>query len=68
MNGKSNTVDNILLKGKKSYLYTSEEKNVLCAVSKQIKRDGFLLYAVEIFKQDMFDIEIPDFEKLQTIW
>ena len=63
---KRNTVDNILLKIKTSYLYTSEEKNVLCMALQQIKRDDFLLYAVEIFKQDMFDVEIPEFEKYKS--
>ena len=63
---KRNTVDNILLKIKTSYLYTTEEKNVLCMALQQIKRDDFLLYAVEIFKQDMFDVEIPEFEKYKS--
>lgn len=63
---KRNTVDNILLKVKTSYLYTAEEKNVLCMALQQIKRDDFLLYAVEIFKQDMFGFEIAEFEKYKS--
>ncbi len=63
---KYNTVDNILFKVKTSFLYTAKEKNVLCMALQQIKRDNILLYAVEVFTPDMFDVEISEFEKYKA--
>lgn len=61
-----NTVDNILLNVKNSLFYTPEEKNILYKLLQQTKRDNFLLYSVEIFKQEWFDFETPEFDKYKN--
>lgn len=58
-----NTIDNIILNVKNSLYYNTDEKNCLFKMLDQMEREHFLLYAVEIYDNSLFDFEIIDFEK-----
>ena len=58
-----NTIDNIIINVKSSLTYTTDEKNCLCNMLEQMKRENFLLYMVEVYHDSLFNFEILDFEK-----
>lgn len=55
--------DSMMEKVKLSILYTVEEKNVLCKMIQQMREEDWLLYMVEIYKEDQFNFQIYDFDK-----
>ena len=59
------TFENIANRVSSSILYRSDEKNNLLKMIKHLERIGFLLYAIEIVKQDDFDFQISEYEKLK---
>ena len=54
--------DSIIEKVKTAISYTIEEKTYLLKMLEQLKRENWLLYMAEIYREDQFDFSIPDFE------
>lgn len=55
--------DNMINKVKQSYIYAIDEKNTLFQMIEQMKREDWLLYMAEVYQENQFDFQIPDFEK-----
>ena len=57
--------DSMIEKVKLSIGYSADEKNYLLKMLEQMKRQDWLLYMVEIYHAEQFDLPIPNFEKLK---
>lgn len=55
--------DNMINKVKQSLIYTIDEKNTLYRMLEQMKREDWLLYMAEVYHENQFDFQIPNFEK-----
>ena len=62
----SKTFDNIMNNVKTSQIYNEEEVNTLLKMITQMKEQDFLLYMVEIYKENLFDFHIEEFDKYKS--
>ena len=62
----SKTFDNMMNNVKTSQIYNEEEVNTLLKMITQMKEQDFLLYMVEIYKEDLFDFHIEEFDKYKS--
>lgn len=62
----SKTFDNMMNNVKTSTIYNEEEINVLLKIITQMKEQDFLLYMVEIYKEDLFNFHIEEFDKYKS--
>ena len=62
----SKTFDNMMNNVKTSTIYNEEEKNVLLKIITQMKEQDFILYMVEIYKEDLFNFHIEEFDKYKS--
>lgn len=60
------TFDNMMNNVKESSLYNDEEVNTLLKMITQMKEQDFLLYMVEIYKEDLFNFHIEEFDKYKS--
>ena len=60
------TFDNMMNNVKTSTIYNEEEKNVLLKIITQMKEQDFILYMVEIYKEDLFNFYIEEFDKYKS--
>ena len=62
----SKTFDNMMNNVKTSTIYNEEEKNDLLKIITQMKEQDFILYMVEIYKEDLFNFYIEEFDKYKS--
>ena len=62
----SKTFDNMMNNVKTSQIYNEEEVNTLLKMITQMKEQDFLLYMVEIYKEDLFNFHIEEFDKYKS--
>ncbi len=62
----SKTFDNMMNNVKMSEIYNDEEVNTLLQMITQMKEQDFLLYMVEIYKEDLFNFHIEEFDKYKS--
>lgn len=62
----SKTFDNIMNNVKTSQIYNEEEVNTLLKMITQMKEQDFLLYMVEIYKENLIDFHIEEFDKYKS--